>query len=98
MNEKLEEIINKQLDKLSIDYSFKTDDSLQNQDDDIIIEVTFCFDLYDVIDDYIAYEIKNKKDFIQTADRIVFVLTINGEEKLPIIFNQELVSEIKNLK
>ena len=95
MNEKLEEIINKQLDKLSIDYSFKTDDSLQNQDDDIIIEVTFCFDLYDVIDDYIAYEIKNKKDFIQTADRIVFVLTINGEEKLPIIFNQELVSEIK---
>ena len=98
MTEKLEEIINKQLDKLSIDYSFKTDDSLQNQDDDIIIEVTFCFDLYDVIDDYIAYEIKNKKDFIQTADRIVFVLTINGEEKLPIIFNQELVSEIKNLK
>lgn len=98
MNEKLEEIINKQLDKLSIDYSFKTDDSLQNQDDDIIIEVTFCFDLYDVIDDYIAYEIKNKKDFIQTADRIVFVLTINGEEKLPIIFNQELVSEIKNSK
>ena len=96
MTEKLEEIINKQLDKLSIDYSFKTDDSLQNQDDDIIIEVTFCFDLYDVIDDYIAYEIKNKKDFIQTADRIVFVLTINGEEKLPIIFNQELVSEIKN--
>ena len=61
MTEKLEEIINKQLDKLSIDYSFKTDDSLQNQDDDIIIEVTFCFDLYDVIDDYIAYEIKNKK-------------------------------------
>ncbi len=96
MTEKLEEIINKQLDKLSIDYSFKTDDSLQNQDDDIIIEVTFCFDLYDVIDDYIAYEIKNKKNYIQNADCVVFVLAIGGEAKLPIILNKELLSEIKN--
>lgn len=98
MTEKLEDVINEELDKLFSEDNFKTDNQLMAQDNNFFIRVTFHFDLYDAINEYIERALESKKNFIQTADRIVFVLTINGEEKLPIIFNQELVSEIKNSK
>ena len=98
MTEKLEEVINEGLDKLFSEDNFKTDNQLMAQDNNFFIRVTFHFVLYDAINEDIARALESKKNFIQTADRIVFVLTINGEEKLPIIFNQELVSEIKNSK